>query len=103
MREKVGTMKKYVRIYYLYFIQYMKSRLIYKTDFVLGATAQLISMVVSLAFLTLVFTQIESLQGWTFNEMLFLAGFGGTVIFAQNVFFFNIINTLSKERWIDSF
>lgn len=91
MKEKIDPLKKYARIYYLYFIQYMKSRLIYKTDFVLGATAQLISMATSLAFLTLVFTQIESLQGWTFNEMLFLAGFGGTVIFAQNVFFFNII------------
>lgn len=91
MGERTDTVKKYGKIYYLYFIQYMKSRLIYKTDFVLGATAQLISMAVSLAFLTLVFTQIESLQGWTFNEMLFLAGFGGAVIFTQNVFFFNII------------
>jgi len=43
------------------------------------------------AFLTLVFTQIENLQGWTFNEMLFLSGFGGAVIFTQNVFLFNII------------
>jgi ABC-2 type transport system permease protein len=85
------ALKKYARIYYLYFVQYMKSRMIYKTDFVLGASAQLVSTAVSLAFLTLVFTQIENLQGWTFNEMLFLAGFGGTVIFTQNVFFFNII------------
>jgi len=83
--------KKYLRIYYLYFVQYMKSRLIYKSDFVLGATAQMMSVVVSLTFLTLIFTQIENLQGWTFNEMLFLAGFGGAVIFTQNVFLFNII------------
>ncbi len=91
MKQKFDTLKKYAMIYYLYFVQYMKSRLIYKTDFILGASSQLVSMAVSLAFLTLIFTQIENLQGWTFNEMLFLAGFGGAVIFTQNVFFFNII------------
>jgi ABC-2 type transport system permease protein len=48
-------------------------------------------MAVSLAFLTLVFTNITNLQGWTFNEMLFLAGFGGTVLFTHGLFLFNII------------
>ncbi len=99
MREKIRGLKKYARIYWLYFKQYWKSRLVYKTDFVLGASAQLVSTLTSLAFLTLIFTQIENLQGWTFNEMLFLAGFGGTVIFAQNVFFFNIIR-LGEEYLI---
>jgi len=99
MREKIQGLKKYATIYWLYFKQYWKSRLVYKTDFVLGASSQLISVIVSLAFLTLVFTQIENLQGWTFNEMLFLAGFGGTVIFTQNVFFFNIIR-LGEEYLI---
>lgn len=91
MKQKMKTVKKYLRIYWYYFKQYWKSRLVYKTDFVLGASAQLTSVFVSLAFLTLVFTQIESLNGWTFNEMLFLSGFGGVAIFTQNVLFFNII------------
>ena len=85
------TLKKYARIYWMYFVQYWKSRLVYKTDFILGATSQLISVSVSLAFLTLVFTRIESLQGWTFNEMLFLSGLGGTILFTHGVFLFNII------------
>lgn len=87
---KIKHFKKYLRIYLLYFSQYLKSRLIYKTDFVLGATGQLVNMAVSLAFLTLIFTQINALQGWSFNEMLFLAGFGGLVVFTHNVFMFNI-------------
>lgn len=87
---KTKPFKKYLRIYLLYFSQYLKSRLIYKTDFVLGATGQLVNMAVSLAFLTLIFTQINALQGWSFNEMLFLAGFGGLVVFTHNVFMFNI-------------
>lgn len=88
--DKLTVLKKYLRFYRLYFVQYWKSRLVYKMDFVLGAMSQSISMVVSLAFLTLVFTNINSLQGWTFNEMLFLTGFGGTVLFIQNMFLFNI-------------
>lgn len=82
--------RKHLRIYWLYFRQYWKSRLVYRTDFLLGALGQTVSVAVSLAFLTLVFTQIESIQGWTFNEMLFLAGFGGTVVFTNNIFLFNI-------------
>lgn len=90
LKDKFEVLKKYARFYWLYFVQYWKSRLVYKTDFLLGATSQSISMAVSLAFLTLVFTNITNLQGWTFNEMLFLAGFGGTVLFTQNMFLFNI-------------
>jgi ABC-2 type transport system permease protein len=83
-------LRKYAGIYWLYFIQYWKSRLIYKADFIIGALGQTLSIIVSLAFLTLVFTQIETLQGWTFNEMLFLAGFGGVAVFTHNVFLYNI-------------
>lgn len=88
--NEMRVLKKYLSFYRLYFVQYWKSRLVYKTDFILGATSQSISMAVSLAFLTLVFTNITNLQGWNFNEMLFLAGFGGTVLFTQNMFLFNI-------------
>lgn len=90
MKDKMKVFRKYARIYWLYFVQYWKSRLVYKKDFLLGALGQTVSVVVSVSFLTLVFTQIETLQGWTFNEMLFLSGFGGLVIFTQNMFFFNI-------------
>ncbi len=83
-------LRKYARIYWLYFVQYWKSRLIYKSDFIIGALGQTISVAVSLAFLTLVFTQIETLQGWNFNEMLFLAGFGGLTVFTHHVFLYNI-------------
>lgn len=97
--QKTRVLKKYMRFYWLYFVQYWKSRLVYKTDFLLGAISQSISMAVSLAFLTLVFTNITNLQGWTFNEMLFLAGFGGTVLFTQNFFLFNIFR-LGEEYLI---
>lgn len=81
---------KYLKIYWLYFRQYWKSRLIYKTDFLLGGVGQLLNTAVSIAFLTLIFTQVDSLQGWTFDEMLFLAGLSGVILFLHHIFFFNI-------------
>lgn len=69
---------------------YMKSRLVYKADFALGFAGQLINIGVSLAFLTLIFTQVETIYGWTFHEMLFLAGVGGFIMNLHHVFFFAI-------------
>lgn len=82
--------RKYLSIYLSYFVQYWKSRLEYRSDFLISGTGQLINTVVQLGFLTLIFTQVESIRGWSFNEMLFLAGFSGSVVFTHNFFLFNI-------------
>lgn len=95
-KSKIKLFRKYLKIYWLYFKQYWKSRLIYKTDFALGFIGQAISLATSLAFLTLIFTQVETLQGWTYNEMLFLAGLGGMIMNLHHIFFFNIFH-LGKE------
>lgn len=81
---------KHLKIYIQYFIQYLKTRLVYKTDFVLGLTSQLTSLIVSVAFLTLIFTRVEDINGWTFNQLLLLAGFGGMVMNLHHIFLFNV-------------
>lgn len=88
----IDEIKKYLRIYWLYFRQYWKSRLIYKTDFLLGFIGQAISLGTSLAFLTLLFTQVDSIQGWSYIEMLFLAGLGGFIMNLHHIFLFNIFH-----------
>ena len=84
------SIKKHLSIYISFFKVYMKSRLIYRTDFVLGTLSQLVNLVFSIAFLTLIFTQVESLQGWSFNEMLLLAGVGGLILNLHHIFFFKL-------------
>jgi ABC-2 type transport system permease protein len=64
--------------------------MVYKHDLIIGMFAQLISMATALAFLTLIFTRVDSIQGWAFNELLFLAGFSGFVMNLHHIFFFNI-------------
>ncbi len=84
------SVKKHLSIYLSFFKLYMKSRLIYRTDFVLGALSQTVNLIFSIAFLTLIFTQVESLQGWSFNEMLLLAGIGGLILNIHHIFFFKL-------------
>lgn len=93
MKENMfGKIKRYGGIYWKYFKQYWKSRMVYKSDFLVGTVAQLINLAASLAFLTLLFTQVESIQGWTFNEMLFLAGVGGVIMNFHHLFMFNVFH-----------
>jgi len=84
----ISSIKKHWRVYKKFFWMYMKSRLIYKADFVLGFTSQLINLIFSVAFLSLLFTQVENIQGWTFDEILLLAGFSGVILNLHHVFFF---------------
>jgi ABC-2 type transport system permease protein len=91
-KSKFKALKKYLSIYSYYFKQYWKTRLVYKADFTVGFVAQLINLGASLAFLTLLFTQVESLNGWTFNEMLFLAGVGGFIMNFHHIFMFNMFS-----------
>lgn len=82
--------KKHFLIYFKFFRMYLKSRLIYKTDFVLGFSSQLLNLVFSVAFLTLLFTQVQTIEGWTFNEILLLAGISGVILNLHHVFFFGL-------------
>ncbi len=82
--------RKHLKIYWYYFKQYWKSRLVYKKDFLLGFTSQMINLAVSIAFIGLLFTQVDAIQGWTFNEMLFLAGLSGFIMNLHHIFMFNI-------------
>lgn len=89
---RVSSVRKHASIYWHYFKQYWKTRLVYKTDFLLNSLSQMLNIATSLAFLTLIFTQVESINGWSFNEMLFLAGVGGFAMNLHHVFMLHITN-----------
>lgn len=88
----MGEIKRHFRIYWLYFKQFWKTRLIYKTDFLLNSFSQILNLTTSLAFLTLIFTQVNEINGWSFPEMLFLAGIGGIAMNLHHIFLLNIYN-----------
>ncbi|MFB6174649.1 MAG: ABC transporter permease [Candidatus Nanohalobium sp.] len=80
--------KRHWRTYRKFFITFIKTKLVYKTDFLLGSVNQLVSLAASVAFIGLIFTQIESLQGWSIYELLFLTGVGRLILNIHGFFGF---------------
>lgn len=69
-------MKRYLRLFGQYFVQYCKVRLAYKADFFISVASTLVATVFGLALVFLLFRRAPEIAGWTFDEILFLYGFG---------------------------
>lgn len=68
-------MRKYARLYIKFLSQYLKSLMEYKADFFIGLFGFIVIQATGIAFLYLVFQRIPSLNGWSFDEILFIYGF----------------------------
>ncbi len=62
-------------IFAAYFAQFIKTRLAYRVDFMIDLAANLFSLGVQLAVLTVLFGKVDALQGWTYEQVLFIYGF----------------------------
>jgi len=68
-------MKRHFRLFALYFAQYFKVRLAYKADFFIAFFSSMAATVLGFGFVFVLFTKIPRLQGWSFDEILFLYAF----------------------------
>jgi viologen exporter family transport system permease protein len=69
-------MRRYLRLLVHYFVQYTKVRLAYKGDFIISVATTLVATVFGIAVVFLLFRRAPQIAGWTFDEILFLYGFG---------------------------
>lgn len=67
--------KRYCRLYRVLVSQFLKTILQSKVDFLMGLMGFFFTQFMGIAFLYLVFEQIPSLQGWTFDQLIFIYGF----------------------------
>ncbi len=73
-----GRMRELVRqlgIFAAYFAQFIKTRLVYRVDFLIDFGANIFALVVQLSVLTVLFAKIDALHGWSFEQVLFIYGF----------------------------
>jgi ABC-2 type transport system permease protein len=70
-----GEIGRQGRIFAWYFAQFVKMRLAYRADFLIDALAVAFSAVVQLAVLFTLFSKVDALQGWSFDQVLFIYGF----------------------------
>lgn len=74
----------------LYFTQYAKARMSYRADFFIAVGTSLTATALGFGFMLVLFTQVRELQGWSFDEVLFLFGFSYVPLGLFNVVSLNL-------------
>ena len=69
------TIKRYGRLYKVLISQFFKVIMQSKVDFFMGLLGFFFTQILGIAFLYLVFQQIPSLNGWSFDQLIFIYGF----------------------------
>lgn len=67
-------MKRYFKLYKRFLLQYIKSLMEYRIDFILGLIGFIFVQFVGVIFIKLVFNVVPSLEDWSFYEILFIYG-----------------------------
>jgi len=83
----MNTIARYLKIYTMVVSQYVKSRMQYRADFIVGMFGMLASNLANVVILWLVFANIPSIKGWNYNELLFFYGFFILALTPQQLFF----------------
>lgn len=68
-------MRRVFRLYKVFISQHLKRLMEYKIDFLTGALSFFILQAVNILFLSIIFSQIPNLKGWSFEEIIFIYGF----------------------------
>jgi len=98
MKPSITALTRLASILIHYFGQYVKSRLAYKGDFFIAVLTSFSATVASFGFLYILFHRVNSLQGWKFEELIFIYGFSLTCLGFFNVLSLNLYEF--GERYI---
>ena len=63
------------RLHRIFIKQDLKKLMEYKLDFLTGAIGMFLSQAINLFFLSVIFSNIPALDGWTFEQIIFIYGF----------------------------
>ena len=69
------NLKRYIKLYPQYLAQNLKSLMEFRLDFFIGLAGFFLLQACGVIFISLVFSSIPSLKGWSFYEVLFIYGF----------------------------
>ncbi|PTX60711.1 ABC-2 type transport system permease protein [Melghirimyces profundicolus] len=87
----------HVKLFFHYFMQYLKIRMAYRSDFLVQLATDLLFQAVNLVFILVVFSHTTELSGWTREEVIFIYGYF-LVPFSFFSAFFNLWDF--NERYI---
>jgi len=84
------TLRYYLRLYFLIESQYIKSRLQYRTDFIISTIGMLFTSSATIFVFWVLFATIPDLAGWSFEEIVFFYGFYSLAVVPLQLFFDHI-------------
>lgn len=82
--------KRAMKMHRIFIVQELKRMMKYKGDFLTGVIGFLITQVFNILFLSIIFSQIPTLMGWSFNEVMFIYGFSLIPKAIDHLFFDNL-------------
>lgn len=88
--DENSRMRRYLNLLADYFLQYAKVRLAYKGDFFVSVLTTIVASAFGIALVFLLFQRAPVISGWTFDEILFLYGFGLIPLSLFNVVSINL-------------
>jgi ABC-2 type transport system permease protein len=95
-RSFASRLKWHTEIFGGYFLQFMKMRLAYRMDFFVDTLAISFSLFIQLAVLSTLFSKVESLDGWSFHQVLFIYGFSLLPLGIFNILSINLYGFAQK-------
>src|SRR3984893_8095319 len=92
------SLQRHFRLFLLYFAQEATARLEYRADFFSSVVASFLGTAAAFGFLLIVFSRVPAVQGWSYDEMIFLFGFSLIPLGIFNVLSWNLY--LFADRYL---
>ncbi|WP_427339871.1 ABC transporter permease [Caloranaerobacter sp. DY30410] len=92
-------LKEYCRLYIDYFLINLKAVMIYDIDFLIGIISLIFKNLMNFMIIIFIFNLLDNIDGWTFDQILFLYGFNTVSYSIWHCFF---VNTISLSYYIKS-
>ena len=86
------TLAYYGRLYKRIVAAHLRVRLGYRMDFLVGFFGMLIKSVSGIITLSIIFNNVPQIEGWSYNDLLFMYGLSSLVLVPVETFFANAWN-----------
>ncbi|MBR1731011.1 MAG: ABC-2 family transporter protein [Ruminococcus sp.] len=90
MRNLLHKIHRVFKLHRIFIKQDLKKLMEYKVDFLTGAVGMLLTQAINLFFLSIIFSQIPDLKGYTFEQIIFIYGFALLPKAIDHLFFDNL-------------
>jgi ABC-2 type transport system permease protein len=81
------SLGEYLRLYFIIEAQYIKSRMQYRTDFIISSVGMFFSSLATLSVFWIILESVPDLAGWSLMEMVFIYAFYMIAISPMQILF----------------